>query len=88
MVLNLEKFKKELLFLPLGGSGEIGLNCNLYHYNGKWLIVDMGIGFTDSIPGVDVIAPDISFIKQNLDNLDQTETLRKERLRICKMKRV
>ena len=68
MNLNLEKFKKELLFLPLGGSGEIGLNCNLYHYNGKWLIVDMGIGFTDSIPGVDVIAPDISFIKENLEN--------------------
>lgn len=66
MDLNLNKFKKELLFLPLGGSGEIGLNCNLYQYNGKWIIVDMGIGFTDTIPGIDVVAPDIKFIKQNL----------------------
>ncbi|HSQ97415.1 MAG TPA: ribonuclease J [Rickettsiales bacterium] len=66
MNLNLNKFKKELLFLPLGGSGEIGLNCNLYHYDGKWLIVDMGIGFTNEIPGIDVVAPDISFIKEHL----------------------
>lgn len=66
MNLNLSKFKKDILFLPLGGSGEIGLNCNLYHYNGKWLIVDMGIGFTNEIPGIDVIAPDISFIKEHL----------------------
>ncbi len=68
MNLNLNKFKKELLFLPLGGSGEIGLNCNLYHYDGKWLIVDMGIGFTNEIPGVDVIAPDISFIKSHISD--------------------
>lgn len=68
MNLNLNKFKKELLFLPLGGSGEIGLNCNLYHYDGKWLIVDMGIGFTNDVPGVDVVAPDISFIKQHIDD--------------------
>ncbi|MDD2840337.1 MAG: ribonuclease J [Rickettsiales bacterium] len=66
MNLNLSKFKKELLFLPLGGSGEIGLNCNLYHYDGKWLIVDMGIGFTNEIPGVDVVAPDVSFIKEHI----------------------
>ena len=68
MNLNLEKFKRDILFLPLGGSGEIGLNCNLYHYNGKWLIVDMGVGFTSEIPGVDVVAPDIDFIKQNIQN--------------------
>ena len=66
MNLNLSKFKKDILFLPLGGSGEIGLNCNLYHYNGKWLIVDMGIGFTNEITGIDVVAPDISFIKEHL----------------------
>jgi len=64
MNINLKKFKKELLFLPLGGSGEIGLNCNLYHYEGKWIMVDCGIGFTKEIPGVDVIVPDISFIKK------------------------
>jgi len=61
---NLSKFKKELLFLPLGGSGEIGMNCNLYHYNGKWIIIDMGIGFALNIPGVDLLIPDISFLKK------------------------
>lgn len=66
MYMNLSKYKKEILFLPLGGSGEIALNCNLYHYDGKWLIVDMGIGFTNEIPGVDVVVPDISFIKKNI----------------------
>lgn len=66
MNVNLNKFKKDILFLPLGGSGEIGLNCNLYQYGGKWLIVDMGIGFTNEIPGVDVMVPDIAFIKKNL----------------------
>lgn len=64
--MNLSKYKKDILFLPLGGSGEIGLNCNLYQYDGKWLIVDMGIGFCTDIPGVDVMVPDISFIKRNL----------------------
>jgi len=66
MNLSLAKFKKNILFLPLGGSGEIGLNCNLYQYDGKWLIVDMGIGFTNEIPGIDVMVPDISFVKKNL----------------------
>ena len=35
----------ELLFLPLGGAGEIGMNLNLYGHAGKWLMVDLGIGF-------------------------------------------
>jgi len=69
MNINLKKFKKELLFLPLGGSGEIGLNCNLYQYEGKWLMVDCGIGFTDEIPGVNVIVPDIAFVKAIKKNL-------------------
>ena len=51
--------KEELIFCPLGGSGEIGANMNLYSYgkedNQKWIIVDMGITFADeSIPGIDV----------------------------------
>ncbi len=33
----------ELLFLPLGGAGEIGMNLNLYCYDGQWLMVDLGI---------------------------------------------
>ena len=49
----------DLLFVPLVGSGEIGMNANLYHYDGSWLMVDLGISFPDdSMPGIDVILPD------------------------------
>jgi ribonuclease J len=59
--------KEELIFCPLGGSGEIGMNMNLYAYgkedNQKWIIVDMGVTFADdTIPGVDLIMPDPGFI--------------------------
>ena len=48
----------DLLFVPLGGSGEIGMNANLYHYDGSWLMVDLGISFPDdSMPGIDVCFP-------------------------------
>ena len=47
----------ELLFLPLGGAGEIGMNLNLYGHNGAWLMVDLGVSFgEDSIPGIEVNA--------------------------------
>ena len=60
----------ELLFLPLGGSGEIGMNLNLYGHDGQWLMVDYGISFGDaSTPGIDVILPDPSFIEERADQL-------------------
>ncbi len=53
-----------LHFLALGGSGEIGMNLNLYGHAGKWLMIDLGITFADdSQPALDVIMPDISFIE-------------------------
>ena len=64
-----------LVFLPLGGTGEIGMNMNLYGYGNeiddmKWLIVDIGITFgDDTTPGVDVILPDHEFIKERKENL-------------------
>jgi ribonuclease J len=66
--------KKELLFCPLGGSGEIGANMNLYSYseeqNQKWIIVDMGVTFADdSIPGIDLIYADPGFIVEKKDDL-------------------
>jgi len=66
--------KEELLFCPLGGSGEIGMNMNLYAYgkenNRKWIIVDMGVTFADdSIPGIDLIMPDPGFIIDKKDDL-------------------
>ncbi len=60
----------ELLFLPLGGAGEIGMNLNLYGHAGKWLMVDLGITFGDeATPGIEVIMPDISFIRERVDEL-------------------
>ena len=64
-----------LVFLPLGGTGEIGMNMNLYGYGNeiddmKWLIVDVGITFgDDTTPGVDVRLPDHEFIKERKENL-------------------
>jgi len=58
------------LFLPLGGSGEIGMNLNLYCCNGKWLMVDCGISFADErAPGVDVIVPDATWIAERSEDL-------------------
>ena len=66
--------KEELIFCPLGGSGEIGMNMNLYAYgkedDQKWIIVDMGVTFADdTIPGVDLIMPDPGFIIDKKDDL-------------------
>ena len=60
----------ELLFLALGGAGEIGMNLNLYGHAGKWLMVDLGVTFGDeSTPGIDVIMPDPEFIRERRDDL-------------------
>ncbi len=62
--------KDALYFLPLGGSGEIGMNLNLYQTQGKWLMVDCGISFADSyLPGIDLIMPNTSYIEQRRDRL-------------------
>ena len=66
--------KENLLFCPLGGSGEIGMNMNLYAYgtdeDRKWIIVDLGITFADeSVPGVDLIYPDAGFIIDKKDEV-------------------
>ena len=57
-------FKKgDLIFLPLGGAGEIGMNCYLYHYNDSWIMVDLGVMFNDNQNlGYDIIMPDLKFI--------------------------
>jgi len=58
----------ELVFLPLGGSNEVGMNLNAYGFgpahDRKWIIVDVGVTFGDqSAPGVDVIVPDPTFLE-------------------------
>ena len=60
----------QLYFIPLGGCGVFGANLSLYGYGGKWLIVDCGMGFgDDTMPGVDIIVPNISFLKQIKDDI-------------------
>ena len=57
-----------LAFLPLGGTGEIGMNLNLYRYGGKWLAVDCGIGFGGGdMPEVEVMMADPGFIADRRD---------------------
>ena len=60
----------ELIFLPLGGSSEIGMNLNLYHFAGKWLMVDLGITFgDDTTPGIKVLVPNPKYIEKHKKNL-------------------
>ena len=66
--------KKELLFCPLGGAGEIGANMNLYGYGNpgehNWIMVDIGVTFADdTLPGIDLIYPDPGFIVEKKNNL-------------------
>jgi len=69
-----QKREDEFVFLPLGGSGEIGMNLNLFgfgpEHDRKWIIVDMGVTFGGAdTPGIDIIMPDINFIEQNRHNV-------------------
>ena len=64
----------ELVFLPLGGSNEIGMNFNCYGYgppdDRKWIIVDVGVTFGDqTTPGVEIILPDPEFMEENADDI-------------------
>jgi ribonuclease J len=60
----------ELLFLALGGSGEIGMNVNLYGCDGKWIMVDLGMTFADpGYPGIELVLPDLSFIEKRRKDL-------------------
>ncbi|MBA4210647.1 MAG: MBL fold metallo-hydrolase [Parvibaculum sp.] len=66
--------RDEFVFLPLGGSGEIGMNLNLYGYgpedDRRWIIVDLGVTFGDDrTPGIDVIMPDPAFIEDRREEL-------------------
>jgi ribonuclease J len=63
-------FEGDLAFIPLGGTGEIGMNLNLYRLNGTYLAVDCGIGFGGTaIPEADIIMPDPAYIAERRDKL-------------------
>jgi ribonuclease J len=67
--------QNELVFAPLGGIGEIGMNLSIYGFGDgrrrQWLIVDCGVSFAseEQLPGVDLILPDISFLMSERKNI-------------------
>ncbi len=70
-----ESDTNELLFLPLGGCNEIGMNLNAYAYgspgNRKWILVDMGVSFGDErTPGIDIVCPDPSFLEDHIEDIE------------------
>lgn len=70
MTFDFKAHPDHLFFVPLGGSNEIGMNLNLFTIEGKWLMVDCGIGFSgDYLPGVDVMVPNIDFIIERKKDL-------------------
>jgi ribonuclease J len=61
---------EELLFVALGGSGEIGMNVNLYGCRGQWIMVDLGLNFAGpDYPGIELILPDLEFIEGQQEHL-------------------
>ena len=68
--------ENHLIYLPLGGAGEIGLNSYIYGYGPpdkeRFIIVDLGVSFPDmeTTPGVDLILPDISWIMERRDRIE------------------
>jgi ribonuclease J len=61
---------KELLFLALGGSDEIGMNVNLYGCEGKWIMLDLGLTFGNAdYPGCELVLPDLEFIEDRRADL-------------------
>jgi ribonuclease J len=73
--MNKPAAEDELVFLPLGGSGEIGMNFNAYGYgppdDRKWIVADCGVlfGREAATPGVDVIVPDVTFLAEQRENV-------------------
>ena len=62
--------KDNLIFVPLGGSGEIGMTCNLFHFKNHWIMVDLGVTFNDNESGAyDLILPNIEFLEDKIDKL-------------------
>ena len=67
---------ERLIYLPLGGAGEIGMNAYVYGWGApgeeRLILVDLGVAFPDmeSTPGVDLILPDITWLKERADRLE------------------
>ncbi len=62
---------EQLYFVPLGGAEQFGVNFNLYAHQGRWLAVDLGMGFADErFPGVDILLPDPAFLEERKGALE------------------
>src|SRR5258708_16288679 len=64
----------ELVFAPLGGAGEIGMNLAIYglgdEQHRQWIVVDFGVAFADdALPGIDLIMPDIRYLVEERRNI-------------------
>ena len=71
--------KNDLVFIPLGGSGEIGMNCNLYHYNNSWIMIDLGVMFGNSnLSSNELIMPNIEFLINDSIHLSISERLQSQ----------
>ncbi len=71
----MKKIQIDLVLVPLGGVGEIGMNLAMYGYGKperrKWIVVDVGVTFPGpTLPGVDLVLPDIRFLEDKLDDLE------------------
>ena len=67
--------------LPLGGAGEIGLNCTAYETGGRWLVVDCGVLFRDpDAPLADLILPDVRFLAARRDAASDRRSVRRRRI--------
>ena len=60
---------EDLWFVPLGGSGEIGMNLNLFGHDGRWLMVDCGVTFEETLDGNEVQMADPQFILDRVESL-------------------
>jgi len=69
MNINSPQINNGLFFIPIGGSDQIGMNCNLYICDNQILIVDLGITFAENIPGVDVAIPDLGYVFSKKDQI-------------------
>ncbi len=65
-----EPGKDELFFVPLGGSGEIGMNLNLYGHDGQWLMIDCGITFEQEDGVTRVVMPNVRFAHKRRSRLE------------------
>ena len=67
---------ERLIYLPLGGAGEIGMNCYVYGYGApgqeRLIVVDLGVAFPDmdTTPGVDLIMADVAWLEANQKRIE------------------